>query len=166
MVTEAEEGGELQKSLVVRWHATKKKAAEDIDGLRYNTAIASLMELVNAMKEAGSHDRAIIADLIVMLAPFAPHFAEECWERLGHSTSVFDARWPVWDEALVVSDEIEVPVQIGGKTRAKIQLVRGADEATALAVATADPAVQKFLEGKTIRKVIYVQDRLLNLVIG
>ncbi len=166
MVTEAAEGGELQKPLVVRWHATKKKAAEDIEGLRYNTAIASLMELVNAMKEAGSHDRSIIADLVVMLAPFAPHFAEECWERLGHATSVFDARWPEWDERLVVSDEIEVPVQIGGKTRARIQLARGADEATAVAGATTDPAVQKFLEGKTIRKVIYVQDRLLNLVIG
>ncbi len=166
MVTEAEEGGELQKSLVVRWHATKKKAAEDIDGLRYNTAIAALMELVNAMKEAGSRDRAIIADLIVMLAPFAPHFAEECWERLGHTTSVFDARWPAWDEELVVADELEVPVQIGGKTRARIQLLRGSDEATAVAVAKADPTVQKFLEGKTIRKIIYVPDRLLNLVIG
>ena len=166
MVTEAEDGGELQKSLVVRWHATRKKAAEDIDGLRYNTAIAALMELVNAMKEAGSRDRAIIADLIVMLAPFAPHFAEECWERLGHTTSVFDARWPVWDEALVVSDEIEVPVQIGGKTRAKIQLLRGSDEATAVTTAKTDPTVQKFLEGKAIRKIIYVPDRLLNLVIG
>jgi leucyl-tRNA synthetase len=166
MVTEAEQGGELQKSLVVRWHATKKKAAEDIDGLRYNTAIAALMELVNAMKEAGSRDRAIIADLIVMLAPFAPHFAEECWERLGHLTSVFDARWPAWDEGLVVSDELEVPVQIGGKTRARIQLLRGSDEATAVAVAKADPTVQKFLEGKAIRKIIYVPDRLLNLVIG
>ena len=166
MVTEAEDGGELQKSLVVRWHATRKKAAEDIDGLRYNTAIAALMELVNAMKEAGSRDRAIIADLIVMLAPFAPHFAEECWERLGHTTSVFDARWPAWDEGLVVSEEIEVPVQIGGKTRAKIQLLRGSDEATALALAKGEPTVQKFLEGKTIRKIIYVQDRLLNLVIG
>ena len=167
MVTEAEDGaGELPKPLVIRWHATKKKAAEDIEGLRYNTAIASLMELVNAMKDAGSHDRAIIADLIVMLAPFAPHFAEECWERLGHRTSVFDARWPEWDERLVVSNEIELPVQISSRTRAKIQITRGADEATAVATAMADPVVQKYLEDKTVRKIIYVPDRLLNLVVG
>ena len=165
MVAESEAGGELHKPLVIRWHATKKKAAEDIEGLRYNTAIASLMELVNAMKEAGSRDRAIVSDLVIMLAPFAPHFAEECWERLGNTSSVFEARWPAWDERLVVSDEIELPVQIGGKTRARIQLARGSDEATAVGVAQADATVQKFLAGKTLRKAIYVPDRLLNLLV-
>lgn len=166
MVNEAEESGELHKPLVVRWHATRKKAAEDIEALHYNTAIAALMELVNAMKEAGSRDRAIVSDLVVMLAPFAPHFAEECWERLGHTTTVFDAGWPQWDEALVVSNEIELPVQINGKTRSKVEVARGSDEATVLATAKADPTVQKFLDGKSVRKVIYVQDRLLNIVVG
>jgi leucyl-tRNA synthetase len=166
LVGEAEEsGGEIRKDLVTRWHATRKKCAEDIESLHYNTAIASLMELVNHMKEAGSRDRAMVKDLVVMLAPFAPHFAEECWERLGHTTSVFDADWPLWDERLVIADQVELPVQVNGKTRAKVVVPHGADQDTALARALADPSVQKFVGGKEIRKVIYVQNRLLNVVV-
>jgi leucyl-tRNA synthetase len=166
MVGDATPGGELPPALITRWHATKKKAAEDIEGLRYNTAIAALMEFVNAIKEAGSRDRALIQDLVVMLAPFAPHFAEECWERLGHTTTVFDAGWPAWDEALVVSNEIELPVQVNGKTRSKVMVARGSTQEVALAAAQADPAVQKFVAGKETRKVVYVPDRLLNIVVG
>jgi leucyl-tRNA synthetase len=166
LVGEAEAGGELTKDIVVRWHATKKKVAEDIESLHYNTAIAALMELVNHMKEAGCRDRQMVQDLVVMLAPFAPHFAEECWERLGHSTSVFDARWPEWDERLTVADEIELPVQVNGKTRSRVRVPRGSDEAAATAAAQADAAVQKFTAGKQVRKVIYVPDRLINLVVG
>jgi leucyl-tRNA synthetase len=165
MVGEATTGGDVPKELVTRWHATRKKAAEDIEGLRYNTAIAALMELVNAMKETGCRDRALVADLVVMLAPFAPHFAEECWERLGHGTSVFQARWPAWDEALAVSEEIEVPVQVSGKTRSRVRAPRGADQATVLAAAMADPTVRKFTDGREIRKVVYVPNRLLNIVV-
>jgi leucyl-tRNA synthetase len=101
-----------------------------------------------------------------MLSPFAPHFSEECWERLGESGSVFDARWPAWDERLTVSDQTELPVQVNGKTRSKVHAPRGAGEAIAVAAAKADPAVQKFLAGKEIRKVIYVPDRLINFVVA
>jgi leucyl-tRNA synthetase len=167
MVGEAEDsGGEIRKDLTTRWHATKKKCAEDIDALHYNTAIAALMELVNHMKEAGCRDRAMIEDLVVMLSPFAPHFAEECWERLGHSTSVFSAGWPQWDERLAVSDQVELAVQVNGKTRARATVSRGATEEKAKAAALADPQVQKFVDGKEIKKVIYVPGRLLNLVVG
>jgi leucyl-tRNA synthetase len=166
LVGEAEEsGGEIRKDLVTRWHATRKKCTEDIESLHYNTAIASLMELVNHMKEAGSRDRAIVKDLVVMLAPFAPHFAEECWERLGHTTSVFDADWPRWDERLVVADQVELPVQVNGKTRTKVVVPHGADQDTALARALADPTVQRFVGGKEITKVIYVANRLVNIVV-
>ncbi|MBK9065819.1 MAG: leucine--tRNA ligase [Gemmatimonadetes bacterium] len=167
MVAEAEEsGGELRKDLVTRWHATRKKCAEDIEGLRYNTAIAALMELVNHMKDAGCRDTAMVRDLVVMLAPFAPHFSEECWERLGGTGSVFDAGWPMWDEALTVADEIELPVQVSGKTRSKVSVARNATEADAKAVALADPTVRRFTDGKEIKKVIYVPNRLLNIVVA
>jgi leucyl-tRNA synthetase len=167
MVREAEDGGgEIRRDLVTRWHATRKKCAEDIEELRYNTAIAAMMELVNHMREAGCRDRQMVSDLIVMLAPFAPHFSEECWERLGHAGSVFEARWPAWDEALVVSDQVELPVQVNGKTRSKVHVPRDATEQMAAAAAQADPAVRKFTEGRQVRKVIYVPNRLINLVVG
>jgi leucyl-tRNA synthetase len=166
MVGDTTAGGEIPKDLVTRWHATKKKAAEDIEGLRYNTAIAALMEFVNAIKESGCRDRALVQDLVVMLAPFAPHFAEECWERMGHTTTVFDAGWPKWDESLVVSDEIELPVQVNGKTRSKVVVARGADEATVLAAALRDATTKRFVGEKPPKKVIYVSNRLLNIVLG
>jgi leucyl-tRNA synthetase len=165
MVGECEGDGELTKEIMVRWHATKKKVAEDIAALRYNTAISSLMELVNAMKETGCRDRGMVESLIVMVSPFAPHFSEECWERLGRQGSVFDAGWPQWDERLVVSDEIEVPVQVSGKTRGKVTVSRGATQEVVQAAALGQPQVAKFVEGKEIRKVIYVQDRLINIVV-
>jgi leucyl-tRNA synthetase len=166
MVGDAAPAGELPKDLVVRWHATKKKVAEDIEDLSYNTAISAMMELANHMKEAGCRDRRLVQDLVVMLAPFAPHFAEECWERLGHATTVFDAGWPRWDEKLTVADEIELPVQVNGKTRGKVMVPNGAPEGVALAQALADPQVQKFTTGKEIKKVIYVPNRLINIVVA
>ena len=167
MVGEAEDsGGELRKELVTRWHATRKKCAEDIEALRYNTAIAALMELVNHLKEAGCRDAAVVRDLVVMLAPFAPHFSEECWERLGGTGSVFDAGWPMWDEALTLSDEIELPVQVSGKTRSKVMLSREATQEMATAAALADPVVRKFTEGTQVVKVVFVKGRLLNIVVA
>ena len=101
---------------------------EGLEELRYNTAIAALMELVNALRADNCCDqRRWCEELVVMLAPFAPHFAEECWERLGHTTSVFDARWPAWDEGLMVEDRVEVVVQVNGKTRSKVSVPRDAD---------------------------------------
>jgi leucyl-tRNA synthetase len=101
-----------------------------------------------------------------MLAPFAPHFAEESWERLGHGKSVFDARWPEWNEGLVVEDQVEVVVQVNGKTRSKVTVPRGAEQGVVVEAAQRDPAVRRFTEGKEVRKVVYVPNRLLNLVLG
>ena len=107
----------------------------------------------------------MVEDLIVMLAPFAPHFAEENWERLGHDGSIFDARWPTWDERLTVEDTVEIAVQVSGKTRSRVTVPRGADEAAVVAAAQEDAAVRRFTEGKEVRKVVYVPNRLLNLVV-
>ena len=100
-----------------------------------------------------------------MLAPFAPHFAEENWERLGHDGSIFDSPWPTWDERLTVEDTVEIAVQVSGKTRSRVTVPRDAEEAAVVAAAQQDAAVRRFTEGKEVRKVVYVPNRLLNLVV-
>ncbi|HEX9166262.1 MAG TPA: leucine--tRNA ligase [Gemmatimonadales bacterium] len=159
-------GGELHLPVVVKWNQTKKRVSEGLEHLSYNTAIAAMMELVNTLREANICERRIVKDLVVMLAPFAPHFAEECWEQFGNRTSVFDAAWPSWDPAMIQGAEVEVVVQISGKTRSKVRVPAGATEATVVAAALAEESVKRFTEGKEIRKRIYVKDRLLNLVVG
>ncbi len=158
-------GEELQHGIVVKWHQTKKRVTASLENLSYNTAIAALMELLNALRAVNCSERKLVKDFVVMLAPFAPHFAEECWERLGAQTSVFDAAWPDWDEGLTVEQEIEVPVQVNGKTRSRVRVPRGASEELVVAVALRDPAVRRFTDGGTPAKVVYVKDRLLNLVL-
>jgi len=159
-------GQEVHQSVVVKRHQTVKKVTEAMEALSYNTAIAALMELLNTMRETNCSDRHLVKDMVVMLAPFAPHFSEECWERLGGSTTVFSARWPAWDERLTVEDMMEIPVQVNGKTRGKVRVPRGAQEAAIAAAAMREDAVKRFTEGKELRKQIYVAGRLLNLVVG
>jgi leucyl-tRNA synthetase len=160
------EGQEVHHGVIVKLHQTKKRVTEGLEELRYNTSIAALMELVNALRADNVCDKGIAKELVVMLAPFVPHFAEEAWERLGHAESVFEAKWPAWDEGLVVEDRIEVVVQVNGKTRSKVQVARDADEETVVAAALRDAGVGRFMEGKGVRKRIYVANRLLNLVVG
>jgi len=107
----------------------------------------------------------LLEPMVILLAPLAPHFAEECWERLGHADSVFHARWPACDEALAREDEVELVVQVNGKVRGRMQVARGMSEAAAVEQAMADQAVRRFLEGKTLRKAVYVEDKLVNLVV-
>jgi leucyl-tRNA synthetase len=159
-------GGEVRHAVTVKWHQTMKRATEAIEALRYNTAIAAYMELVNVLRDTRCCDRQVVQDLVVMLAPFAPHFAEECWERLGHRTSVFDELWPEWDEHLVVEDDVEVAVQVNGKTRSKLSVPRDSSEDAVVAAALADETTVRFVGEKEIRKRIYVPNRLLNLVVG
>jgi len=143
-----------------------KRVTEGMEQLHYNTSIAALMEFVNALREEGSTQRQMVEGLILMLAPFAPHFAEESWERLGHDTSIFEARWPEWEERLVVEDQVEVVIQVSGKTRGRVSVPRNAEQGAVVAVAQQDAAVRRFTEGKEVRKVVYVPNRLLNLVVG
>ena len=159
-------GQEVHQSVVVKRHQTVKKVTEAMEALSYNTAIAALMELLNTMRETNCSERHLVKDMVVMLAPFAPHFSEECWERLGGETTVFSARWPAWDERLTVEDMMEIPVQVNGKTRGKVRVPRGAGEAAIAAAAMREDAVKRFTEGKELRKQIYVPGRLLNLVVG
>ncbi len=160
------DGQEIQHGVLVKLHQTKKRVTEGMEELRFNTSIAALMELVNALRADNVCDKTVAKDLVVMLAPFVPHFAEECWERLGQRGSVSDASWPKWDERLVVEDQVEVVVQVNGKTRTRVQVRRDADEESVVAAALGDATVIRFAEGKTVRKRIYVANRLLNLVLG
>ncbi len=158
--------GKAAPDLVRMMHRTIQRVTEDTASLSYNTSIAAMMEYVNALREgAPTPDRALLEPLPVLLAPYAPHFAEECWERLGHDASVMDAAWPSFDPALALAEQIELVVQVNGKVRGRLQLPRGTPEDAAVAAALADPGVRKFTDGKQPRKIIFVPDRLVNLVI-
>jgi len=156
--------GEIKHRILVKWHQTKKAVTHRLEGLEYNTAISALMELLNVLREENCRERRIVEELVIMVAPFAPHFAEECWERLGHRPSVFNAHWPSWDEHLTVEHTVELVVQVNGKTRSKVHVRRDASETEAVAAALADETVRRFIESKEIRKRILVPNRLVNLV--
>ncbi|MFQ5550014.1 MAG: leucine--tRNA ligase [Gemmatimonadales bacterium] len=148
-------------------HQTIAKAAADIESLHYNTAIAAFMEYVNLLRSnSDSGVRAsLVEPLIVMMSPFAPHFAEECWELLDHADSVFDQSWPEFDASRARENEVEVVVQVNGKVRARLAVRAGSPENDVAALATADATVAKFIGGKEIRKRVFVPDRLINLVV-
>jgi leucyl-tRNA synthetase len=144
-------------------HRTIRKVTADTEALHYNTAIATMMEYVNELKDAGN--RQLLEPLVIMLAPYAPHIAEEMWEVLGHKESVFAARWPAYDEKLASAGDVEIAVQVNGKLRSRLTVARGMTQDEVMKIVLSDPAVQKFVDGQKVKKVIYVQDRLVNLVI-
>jgi leucyl-tRNA synthetase len=156
---------ELPPGVARKLHQTIKKVTADTDALQYNTAIAAMMEYVNDVRSAGSGGRSAMEPLVLMLAPYAPHLAEELWAGLGHETSVFEATWPTYDEALAAGGDVEIAVQVNGKLRARLTVPRGAGRDDVVASALAQEAVKKFVDGQPVKKVIYVQDRLVNLVV-
>ena len=165
-------GGSPDPVVVRKLHQTIRKVTDDIEGLRYNTAISALMEYLNTVRSRAAENgtSALSAEtlgpLVIMLAPFAPHIAEECWERLGHSESVFDARWPEFDEALAAEDEIQLVVQVNGRVRGRIAAPATVSQDDALKLALQDDGVKKHVEGKETKKVIFVPGRLINMVVG
>jgi leucyl-tRNA synthetase len=147
-------------------HRTIRKVTEDIEALRFNTAIAQLMIFSNEMTRLERRPRALLEPFVLLLSPFAPHLAEELWQRLGHTGSLAHETWPSWDPALVVEDTVTVAVQVNGKLRATVELPRGSDQAAAETAAMADERIQRHVDGGTVRKKIYVPDKLLNLVVA
>ncbi len=146
-------------------HRTIKKVTEDIENLRFNTAISQMMMFVNDMTKHERRPRAALEAFTQCLHPFAPHIAEELWELLGRKDSLTRASWPAFDAELARDLAIDLPVQILGKTRGTISVEPGTDQATAEAKAKSDPSIQKHFEGKTIVKVIFVKDRILNFIL-
>ena len=164
-VAEYEENGQPDTSVMRKLHQTIRKVSHDVPGLSYNTAIAAMMEYVNVLRrgERTPHRREI-EPLIPLLAPFAPHVAEELWERLGHDESVFHSGWPRFDPALAADEQIELPVQVNGKTRGRVYVAPDVSQEDALAAALAEPSIAKFVTGHP-RKIIFVPGRLLNIVV-
>ena len=164
---EAGETGFPEPAVERALHATIKQCTGDFAQLSYNTAIAAMMELLNEIRAGGRTPTVDeVRPLAIMLGPVAPHLAEEMWELLGGEPSLFDhAEWPSWDEAKLVTDTVEVPVQVNGKLRATIQASRGASEDEVKAAALADEGVRRHLEDGEVVKTIHVPDRLLNLVV-
>ena len=153
---------EAHEAVERKLHKTIAKVGHDIETMGFNTAIAAMIELVNSAKGGMTADQ--LGRFVVILAPFTPHVAEEIWHKLGHDTSVAHAEWPGYDETMLVDDEIEIPVQILGKVKARIRVPAGADGAALEAAALADEKIQQLLAGKTVRKVISVPGRLVNIV--
>jgi leucyl-tRNA synthetase len=147
-------------------HRTIKKVGEDIIGLRFNTAIAELIKLNNELNKLEIVPKKTAETLTILLAPFAPHLAEELWKTLGHAPSVGKQPWPAFDEAKLASKTIEVPIQVNGKLRGKIVVDAGAGEATILEAAKVDAGVRPWIEGKAIKKALYVPGKLVNFVVG
>ena len=158
-------GSVLPPEVARKLHQTIQRVTADTEGLDYNTAIAAMMEYVNALRDAGCVMRDAVEPLLVMLAPYAPHLAEELWAAVGHDRSIFYASWPKYDATLAAAGEVEVVVQVNGKVRGRVTVSRGASEAEVVALALQDESVRKFVDGKPVRKTVYVQDRLLNFVV-
>jgi leucyl-tRNA synthetase len=165
---------ELETRLTIATHKTIKKVTEDLHDLGFNTAIAALMEFVNELYKIKvelppNADNAAwkeaIAALAQLLAPFAPHIAEELWSQLGHEDSVHVDHWPVWDDALLVADTITVVVQINGKVRAKLDVPADSSEEDVTKAALSSERVIEHIGVKQPAKVIYVPGRLVNIVI-
>jgi leucyl-tRNA synthetase len=147
-------------------HRTVKKVGEDIEALRFNTAISAMMILVNHLNGLERTPREALEKLVLCLSPFAPHLGEEVWAGLGHAPTILDAPWPVFDPQLCVDEQLELAVQVNGKVRGRALLAKDASEDAARAAALADENVRRHTEGKVIRKVVYVPGRVLNLIVS
>jgi leucyl-tRNA synthetase len=156
--------GQPDQSVMRKLHQTIRKVGEDIPRLSYNTAVAAMMEYMNALRKGErTPHRDEVLPLIPLVSPFAPHIAEELWEQTGGTGSVFDSAWPSFDAALAAEDSIELVVQVNGKVRSRVMVARDISEEAAVVAALADPTVARFVGGAP-KKIIFVPGRLLNIV--
>ena len=146
-------------------HQTIKKVTNDIEALRFNTAISQMMILVNEIKELDAYPKTVVESLVLLLSPFTPHMCEELWEKLGHNDTLAYCNWPEYNEELVKENLITIAVQINGKRRAEIEVTPGINEESALALALEHDNVKKYVDGNKIKKTVLVKDRLLSIVL-
>ncbi len=161
---------ESDAALIRETHKAIKAVSEGVSGFRFNSAIAKLYAFVAVVRDHGTAGaaarRQALSALVRLVAPFTPHLAEECWTRLGEEGMVLDAPWPEFDPALAADDEVTLPIQVNGKRRGEIRVARGLEPAEVEAIVMADADVQARLEGQTVRKIVVVKDRIVNLVVG
>jgi leucyl-tRNA synthetase len=152
---------EMEKAL----HRLIKKVGQDIVAMKFNTAIAAMMEFINVVYKAGRIEKGQAERFVLLLAPFAPHIAEELWRQLGHDGSLAYEPWPAYDESMLVEDTIELPVQVNGKLRARITVPAGADQDEILRTALANERIAEMTEGKQVVKKIVVPGKMVNIVV-
>ena len=165
-----------QKKLRLKTHQTLEKVTDDYDRRHtFNTAIAATMELLNDVTRfmetsSDATDQAVTQEAlevaILLLAPVVPHFSHALWHHLGHSQAVIDASWPQLDQTALVQDDMLIVLQVNGKLRGKVEVSKDIDKESLQQLALADEAVKKFTDGKTVRKVIVVPERLVNIVVS
>ncbi|MFS0766121.1 MULTISPECIES: leucine--tRNA ligase [Peribacillus] len=159
-MTETDDTGKLEKV----YHQTVKKVTENYEELKFNTAISQLMVFINDAYKAESLPKVYIEGFVKLLAPVAPHIAEELWSKLGHSESITYGTWPAFDEAKLVDNEVEIVIQINGKVKAKLMVPTDTTREKLEEIAMGDDSIKEQIDGKTIRKVIAVPGKLVNIV--
>ena len=157
-------GTGVTPKLETPFHKTIKKVSQDIEEMKFNTAIAAMMSLVNDIYDVGTLTVDELKTFITLLNPFAPHVTEEIWHDLGETTFLSVEKWPEYDEAKTVDSTITIAVQVCGKTRGTIDIPNGADQATVAEIAKADAKIAYFIEGKNIVKEIYVKNKIFNII--
>jgi leucyl-tRNA synthetase len=145
-------------------HQTIKKVGEDTDTFAFNTAISQMMIFVNEITAQEKRPRSLLEPFVLILSPYAPHLAEELWERLGHKQSLACEPWPKYDKALLVEETVTIILQINGKLRDRIEAPAKASQAELEKLALANPRVQEHLTGKQVKKVVVVPGKLVNIV--
>ncbi|GEO65089.1 leucine--tRNA ligase [Companilactobacillus nantensis] len=156
-----ENDGKLDKV----YNETVKKVTEDYDALRFNTAISQMMVFINEAHKVDTMPRVYAEGLVQLLAPIAPHMMEELWSKFGHTDSISYAKWPTYDEAKLVSDTVEIIVQVNGKLRDKVEVANGTSKEDLEKLATTDEKIQKFIDGKKVVKVIVIPNKIVNIVV-
>ena len=146
-------------------HQTIKKITEDIERFSFNTSVSTFMICANDLSGMGAVSTEVLEPLAVLIAPFAPHIAEELYHQLGHETSVCDAQWPVYDPKMLVQDSFTYPVMFNGKMRFTLELPNGISQADAIAAVKADGLGQKWLDGKEPKRVVFVPNKIINIVV-
>ncbi len=158
--------GEAAASLEKVYHETVKKVTEDYENLRFNTAISQMMVFINECYKTDTLAESYVVGFVKLLAPICPHICEELWQLLGHTETISYAEWPTYDESKLVADKCEIVVQVNGKLRVKLTVSNEATKEAVEAEALAHERVTELTTGKTIRKVIYVPGKIINIVIG
>jgi leucyl-tRNA synthetase len=166
--TDGPESVELKRAI----NKLVKKVGDDLEKMNFNTAVASLMECVNEMYKIKAKDNydasnwtESIEAILQVLAPLAPHISEELWQRIGHDTSIHTTQWPEYDESYLSTDTVKIMIQINGKLRSQLELAKNSSEETVVDAAKADTKASAYLEGKTLQRTIFVQDKLVNFVV-
>ena len=164
--TSRPQGDETSRSKALKiLHQTIKKITDDVERFSFNTSVSTFMICTNQLTDLHCADREVLEPLVVLIAPFAPHIAEELWHQLGHDTTVFDAAWPQCDARYLVEDTVKYPVQFNGKMRFVLDLPAESTQADAIAAVKASPEGQRWLDGKDPRKVIFVPKKIINIVL-